>query len=64
MAVIEFLDTSVAATVEYTGFCNNTLTAGQTLKIESSPDGEEILNVEVPAGKTWQVYTYVRIVET
>lgn len=27
--------------------------AGQTIKIETSPDGEEILNVVVLAGETW-----------
>ena len=28
-------------------------TAGQTIKIETSPDGIEILEVIVPSGETW-----------
>lgn len=31
------------------------LLAGQSLKIETSPNGEEILNIEVPVGKKWTV---------
>ena len=29
--------------------------AGKTLKIETSPRGQDILEVEVPAGKVWTV---------
>lgn len=29
--------------------------AGKTLKVETSPHGEEILSIEVPAGKIWTV---------
>ena len=29
------------------------MTTGQILKIESSPDGEELFNLTVPAGKQW-----------
>jgi hypothetical protein len=38
--------------------------AGQVLKIETSPDGEEILDETVPAGKSWEVTVRVDIVET
>lgn len=34
------------------------------LKIETSPDGEEVLKVTVPAGKSWTVQLVVDITET
>ena len=37
---------------------------GQSLKIETSPDGEEVLNAECPAGKAWSVQVDVTITET
>ena len=39
------------------------LVAGQTLKIETSPDGEEILVAVVPAGTRWIVSVIVDIQE-
>jgi len=41
-----------------------TASAGQSLKIETSPRGEELLDAEVPAGKSWTVTVNVYIVET
>lgn len=41
-----------------------TLTAGKSLKIESSPGGDEHFDMTVPAGKTWNVRVFVRIEET
>lgn len=38
--------------------------AGQSLKIETSPDGEEILDTQVPNGKVWEVRVSVNITET
>ena len=29
--------------------------AGQSLKVETSPGGDDILDVECPAGKAWSV---------
>jgi len=40
------------------------LPAGTTLKIETSPGGTEILNVEVPAGKEWSACLMVSVDET
>jgi hypothetical protein len=37
--------------------------AGKTLKIETSPRGEEYLNETVPEGKVWEVSIYVDIKE-
>jgi hypothetical protein len=38
--------------------------AGKTLRIETTPSGEEILSVEVPAGKQWTTYLMVGVQET
>ena len=40
------------------------LSAGQDLKIESSPDGEEHYSDTVPEGKSWAVTVFLRIEET
>jgi hypothetical protein len=40
------------------------LVAGQSLIIETSPGGIEILDEEVPAGKVWTVHVAVVISET
>lgn len=39
------------------------LSAGQHLKIETSPGGEELLDVVVPAGKVWSVVINVETLE-
>jgi len=39
------------------------LAAGQLLKVETTPDGEEVLSAECPAGKAWEAYVYVQIEE-
>jgi len=38
--------------------------AGKSLKIETSPDGIDILDEEVPAGKVWVVTISVQIKES
>jgi len=38
--------------------------AGKTLKIETTPQGEEILSETVPAGKTWTVSISVSVIES
>ena len=38
--------------------------AGQSLKIETSPGGAEVLSEQCPAGKKWQVRVNVHITET
>ena len=40
-----------------------TLMAGKRLKIETSPGGEEILDEEVPAGKSWKIRIAVSVEE-
>ena len=48
----------------YSGVGNDEVTEGQSYKIETSPLGKDILNVECPAGKKWNVYTRIYITET
>ena len=40
------------------------ISAGKRLKIETSPQGVEILNTVVPSGKSWSVHVDVTIIET
>jgi len=40
------------------------MAAGKTLKVETSPQGEDLLNEQVPAGKVWTVVVSVSITET
>lgn len=39
-------------------------TAGQGVKIETSPNGESILEETVPEGKVWACKVWVEITET
>jgi hypothetical protein len=39
------------------------LNEGQKLKVETSPNGDEVLDAEVPAGKKWLVHIAVTISE-
>lgn len=55
---------SEPAKVVYVGDTSGTLAAGQSLKIETFPLGDEILDVEVPVGKIWSVRVYVVMEET
>lgn len=41
-----------------------TMAAGQHLKIETSPDGEDVLDAVVPIGKSWEARISVFIVES
>lgn len=53
-----------ARTVKF-GKDNFEVAAGMVLKIETSPDGVELLNEGPPAGKQWtSVYITVNIEET
>ncbi len=38
--------------------------AGKHLVIETSPDGEDVLDAEVPAGKEWVVHISIHVNET
>jgi len=40
------------------------VTAGQSVKVETTPGGSELLDVACPAGKAWSVRVQVEIIET
>jgi len=61
---MELIDGSVLARTVFFGSENVEVSAGKKFKIDTSPQGEEVLDVEVPAGKQWSVNVYVQIIET
>ena len=61
---MELNETSKPASVSKYASEGFSISAGKTLTIETSPVGEEILSVEVPAGKQWEATITVSIVET
>jgi len=61
---MELNETSRPATISKYASEGFVIPAGKTLLIETSPQGEDILSVEVPAGKQWEVVLTVSIVET
>ena len=61
---IEFTNTQVTAKLLKTGQDTFTVSAGKSLRVETSPDGVEYLNLECPEGKSWKVMVYVSIEET
>jgi hypothetical protein len=46
------------------GFESVEVTAGQSIKIETSPGGEEVLNAICPPDKKWVVKITVNVTET
>ena len=40
------------------------IAAGQTLKLETAPDGEELMAGTVPEGKKWNITNTISIVES
>ena len=63
IATIRTLEAQSAGTIK-AGHEAVAVSAGKSLKIETSPDGEEVLNAECPAGKAWSVQVDVTITET
>ena len=63
MAITLITETRTARVVKY-GNDTVTVAAGKSLKVETSPGGEELLDEEVPTGKSWDVTVSVYIVET
>ena len=61
--MIELNENSINRT-DLIGDDNFDLIAGQSLKIETSPNGEEVINAVCPAGKVWHVHVAVVIEET
>lgn len=61
--MINLVDKSTPAWTGKDGVGTFTVPAGKSLKIETSPKGETILDEVVPEGKTWQVTISISIVE-
>ena len=61
---IELRTEALPARTTKTGNDTFTVAAGKRLIVETSPQGDEILDVEVPAGKTWTVTVNVYIQES
>ena len=61
---MELVNNSIIAQAKYVGTGQYIIPAGKSLKIETSPAGEEILNVTVPAGKSWAVAMQIVVVES
>ena len=55
---------AIAAKTEYNGSTTLNINSGKSLKIETTPQGDEILNIAVPSGKKWKVSLKVHITET
>lgn len=61
---IELSEDSVSARKIMVGDDTFTVSAGKSLKVETSPAGEDLLDEECPAGKSWECTIFVRITET
>ena len=58
---MELVDTSVSARDLLWGAEGFDVAAGKTLKIETSPSGVTILEVEVSEGETWHIQINMQI---
>ena len=58
---MELNDMSVSARTVFGGAKGFEATAGQTVKIESSPKGVDVLSELVPEGERWQVTVNIQI---
>ena len=61
---MQMVDISVEARSVQAGYDRVTVEAGKVFKIETSPQGGDILNLTVPEGKVWSVQMNVQITET
>ena len=61
---MDLIETSIAPSLKKTGVDQFEVAAGKKLKIETAPDGAEILKITVPAGKKWTVWVNVDITES
>lgn len=63
MSEITLITKTVPQKVVIEGMGGFTATAGQSVKLETSPAGQDIIDEEVPAGKVWRVYLSITINE-
>jgi len=61
---MELTEHSNPAVVGRSGEGRFELVAGKRLKIETTPDGAEVLDAVVPSGKVWAVTISVAVIET
>ena len=61
---MELNDISVVARTVFSGFDDFEATAGQTVKVKTSPKGQDILNELVPEGESWRVIVNVQITKS
>ena len=52
------------AEVRYEAHGTFTIEPGKSLILETTPDGVEMINEEVPAGKVWRTIISVSVIET
>lgn len=56
-------ETGITARMHRVGDSSFSLVAGKELKIETSPEGDDLFANTVPANKQWDVTIYLRIDE-
>jgi len=61
---MDLTDASVPASTQYLGNETVVVSAEKHLKIDTSPQGEDILDAVVPIGKSWKVKLHLEIIET
>lgn len=61
---MELNESTITAKKEISGSDIINVSAGQSLKIETSPNGEETVDMECPEGKQWQVKIDIVVLET
>lgn len=61
---LEGKQVTYASRYQYKGEQHVNVSAGQSIKIETSPDGVEVLDMACPAGKKWTAHIFLYIDET
>ena len=62
--MIELRITHPEGLIKKSGGESFSVSAGKSLKIETSPQGDDIMNEEVPDGKKWDVSVSIQVTET
>ncbi len=57
---LELTSNNIAAVMRYGGSGSFEVSGGKHLKVETIPDGEEILDFELPAGN-WEVGVHITV---
>ena len=71
MAIVESTQATAQLARPFVQRCDRTLyagsamvAAGKTLKLETSPQGDDLLGIECPEGKSWMVYVRLEVCES